>query len=90
MPERVPSAEMSTQPEETGSARGSRDKARTLGMVILAIVATLFAVLNTTSVPVNWIFGSGHAPLIVVIVISVLAGIVLTYMAERISRRRKG
>jgi len=39
-------------------------------------------------VKVDWIFGSGHAPLILVIVISVLAGIVLTYMAERISRRR--
>ena len=90
MPERVPSAEMSTVPEQSGSARGSREKARTLAMVILAIVATLFAVLNTGSVEVNWIFGSGHAPLIIVIVVSVLAGIVLTYMAERVSRRRKG
>ena len=79
---------MSTQPEQQ-SARGSREKARTLGMVLLAIIATLFAVLNTGSVQVNWIFGSGHAPLIIVIVISVLAGIVLTYMAERISRRNK-
>ena len=90
MPERVPSSEMSTPPEQSGSSRSSREKGRTLAMVILAIVATLFAVFNTGSVEVNWIFGSGHAPLIIVIVISVLAGIVLTYMAERISRKRKG
>ena len=43
---------------------------------------TLFAVLNVEDVKVNWIFGSGHAPLIIVIVISVLVGIVLTYFAE--------
>jgi uncharacterized integral membrane protein len=79
---------MSTQPEQQPT-RGSREKARTLGLVLVAVVATLFAVLNTGSVEVNWIFGSGHAPLIIVIVISVLAGIVLTYMAERISRRHK-
>jgi uncharacterized integral membrane protein len=33
--------------------------------------------------------GSGHAPLIVVIVISLLVGIVLTHFAERMSRSRR-
>ena len=80
---------MSTNPEKS-AGRSSRDNARTGAIVVLAVVVTLFAVLNTESVEVNWIFGSGHAPLIVVIVISVLVGIVLTYMAERLSRRRKG
>ncbi len=79
---------MSTNPEKP-AGRSSRDNARTGAIVVLAVVVTLFAVLNTESVEVNWIFGSGHAPLIVVIVISVLVGIVLTYMAERLSRRRK-
>jgi uncharacterized integral membrane protein len=62
---------------------------RTGGMVVLAVLATLFAVFNLKEVKVSWIFGSGHAPLIVVIVISVVAGIVLTYLAERINRRRQ-
>jgi len=74
----------------TSSSRSTRERTRTGAMVLLAVVATLFAVLNTESVKVNWIFGSGHAPLIVVIVISLLAGILLTYMADRLSRRRKG
>jgi len=81
---------MSTDQEQPGSGIGSREKARTAALLILAVVATLFAVLNTTSVQVNWIFGSGHAPLIIVIGVSLLAGIVLTYMAERISRKRRG
>ena len=71
---------MSTNPEKPAK-RSTRDNARTGAIVVLAVIATLFAVLNTESVEVNWIFGSGHAPLIV--------GIVLTYMAERLSRRRK-
>jgi uncharacterized integral membrane protein len=62
---------------------------RTGGMIALAVLATLFAVLNLDEVKVDWVFGSGHAPLIVVIVISVLVGIVLTYMAERINRKRR-
>ena len=49
---------------------------------------TLFAVLNVKSVRVNWIFGSGQAPLIIVIAISLLVGIVLTHFAERRARRR--
>jgi uncharacterized integral membrane protein len=34
-------------------------------------------------VKVSWIFGSGKAPLIIVIVISLLVGIVLTHFVER-------
>ena len=68
--------------------RSRRELARTAGFVILAVLITLFAVLNTESVKVNWIFGSGKAPLIVVILISVLFGIVLTYLVDRIKSRR--
>jgi uncharacterized integral membrane protein len=81
---------MSVSASPDKSARPTREKARTGALVVLAVVATLFAVLNTESVQVNWILGSGHAPLIIVIVISLLAGLVLAYMADRLSRRRKG
>ena len=56
---------------------------------MLAIIATLFAVLNLNSVKVDWILGSGRAPLIVVIVISLLIGVVFTYIAERRAGRRR-
>ncbi len=57
-------------------------------MVLLAILITLFAVFNLNEVKVDWIFGSGKAPLIIVIVISLLVGIVLTYAAERIIHKK--
>jgi uncharacterized integral membrane protein len=69
--------------------RSRREVARAIGLVVLAVLVTLFAVLNTKSVKVNWIFGSGSAPLIVVILISVLFGIVLTYLVDRIKNRQR-
>ena len=56
---------------------------------MLAIIATLFAVLNLNSVKVDWILGSGSAPLIVVIVISLLIGVVFTHFAERRASKRR-
>ena len=56
---------------------------------MLAIIATLFAVLNLNSVKVDWILGSGSAPLIVVIVISLLIGVLFTHFAERRASRRR-
>jgi uncharacterized integral membrane protein len=69
--------------------RSRREVARTTGLVVLAILITLFAVLNVESVEVNWIFGSGQAPLIIVILISLLVGIVLTYLVDRRANRRR-
>ncbi len=69
--------------------RSRREVARTAGLVTLAVVITLFAVLNLESVKVNWIFGTGEAPLIIVIVVSVLFGIVLTYLVDRRTSKRR-
>jgi uncharacterized integral membrane protein len=69
--------------------RSKGELARSAAMVVLAVLVTLFAVLNVDEVKVDWIFGSGHAPLIIVIVISLLVGVVLTYFAERLVRRRR-
>jgi uncharacterized integral membrane protein len=75
------------QEPEAGRSRG--EMARSGAMVVLAILITLFAVFNLKEVRVNWIVGSGRAPLIIVIVISLLVGIVLTYSAEHLLRRRR-
>ncbi len=69
--------------------RSQRETARTAALVLLAILITLFAVFNLDEVKVSYVFGSGRAPLIIVIVISVLVGIVLAYFAERIPRKRR-
>jgi uncharacterized integral membrane protein len=80
------------QPEGGGAAskkRSQRELARTASLVVLAILITLFAVFNLKEVNVSYVFGSGKAPLIIVIVISLLVGIVLGYFADRIPRKKR-
>ncbi|HEX3910142.1 MAG TPA: hypothetical protein VHW67_05510 [Solirubrobacteraceae bacterium] len=69
--------------------RSRRETVRTAALVILAILITLFAVFNLNQVKVSYVFGSGRAPLIIVIVISVLVGILLCYGAQRLPRRKQ-
>jgi uncharacterized integral membrane protein len=76
-------------PKAKRAKRSNRELARTGGLVALAVFMTLFAVFNLDEVKVNWVFGSGHAPLIVVIVLSVLVGVVFTHFAERRSAKRR-
>jgi uncharacterized integral membrane protein len=70
------------------ASRSRREQSRTAALVVVASLITLFAVLNTKEVKV-WIFGSRHAPLIIVIVVSVLVGMVLNHFGERRSRKRR-
>ena len=58
--------------------------------IVLTVLITLFAVLNFNKVRVHWIFGTSTAPLTIVIVISLLVGIVLTYIADRRGGRGRG
>lgn len=69
--------------------RPRREQARTAALVLLAAVVAVFAVLNVESVEVNWILGSGHAPLIIVIVVSLLVGVVLRHFAGLRSARKR-
>ena len=68
--------------------RRRSERVRAVLPLIPAALAIAFAVVNLNQVKVDWIAGSGHAPLIIVIVISVLAGALLTHFAERGLRRR--
>jgi lipopolysaccharide assembly protein A len=69
--------------------RSRRELARTVAVALLAVLITLFAVLNVEEVEVNWIFGSAKAPLIIVIVVSLIVGILITYLASLRSRRKR-
>ncbi|HTZ63217.1 MAG TPA: LapA family protein [Solirubrobacteraceae bacterium] len=81
---------MARQPEGAGARkRTRRESARTWGLVVLAALTATFAVLNLETVSVDWILGTAHVPLIVVILISVLLGAALLYGAERLSAKRR-
>ncbi|MBP1947646.1 LapA family protein [Virgibacillus litoralis] len=46
--------------------------------IIFVIIVAVFAVINVDPVEVNYLFGSGEAPLILVILFSVLMGGIIT------------
>jgi lipopolysaccharide assembly protein A len=69
--------------------RSRREMTRLVAIAVLAVVITLFAVLNVEDVKVDWIVGSGEVPLIIVIVISLLVGVLLTYLAGRRTAKRR-
>ena len=84
------SAQQTPEKHQTKTgARRWREQTRSVTLAILAVLITLFAVFNLKQVKVDWIVGSARAPLIVVIVISLLVGIVLAYFAERRSSGRR-
>jgi uncharacterized integral membrane protein len=88
----APSAQIPGPPagkRKTREHRKTSERVRAVLPALLAALAIAFAVLNLNQVKVDWIVGSGHAPLIVVIAISVLVGIVFTHLAERVGRRRR-
>lgn len=72
----------------SASKRRQGEIARLGVSIVLAVLITLFAVLNLESVEVDWIFGSSKVPLIVVVIISLLVGVALTLLVKRRSRKR--
>jgi uncharacterized integral membrane protein len=84
-----PTPPSALQPKQA-KRRDRKELARGGALLVLVGVFIAFALLNLKDVRVDWILGSGQAPLIIVIVISLLVGIVLTYFGERLSHRRRG
>jgi uncharacterized integral membrane protein len=85
-------SDLGTTPTQGGAKaprkRSSPEQARLAGVAVIAVIATAFAVLNLREVKVNYILGTGHAPLIIVIAASLAAGLALGLLAGR--RGRKG
>jgi uncharacterized integral membrane protein len=63
--------------------RGRREQGRTVVLLILAVLVTLFAVFNVHKVKVDWIVRTSEVPLIIVIVLSLLVGALLGAFASR-------
>lgn len=80
---------MSESTSTSEPARSRRERARAVALVVLAVLITLFAVLNVKEVEVDWIFGKVRTPLIVVIVVSLLVGVLITHFAKLLIRRRQ-
>jgi uncharacterized integral membrane protein len=57
--------------------------------VIVGGLGLAFALVNLGNVNVDWIVGSAHSPLILVIVVSVLIGVGLDRVLVRRARKRK-
>jgi uncharacterized integral membrane protein len=80
-----PDPNLVQQGEQTPARR--RDRARLVAGLILGGVVLAFALVNLRSVKVDWIVGSAHSPLILVVVVSVLLGVGIDRVA--VSRARK-
>jgi uncharacterized integral membrane protein len=65
-----------------------RERARLAAGVILGALGLAFALVNLGNVKVDWIVGSAHSPLILVIVVSVLIGVGIDRAAVRRARKR--
>jgi uncharacterized integral membrane protein len=68
---------------------GRRERARLVAVAIIAVVITVFAVLNLNSVKVHWLVTTNHAPLIVVIVLAFLLGVAADRLLVVRARRRR-
>jgi len=75
--------------EQQAKHRNRGELSRTIAILVLSLAVILFAVKNLKQVEVNWVVGSGRAPLIIVILITLLVGIVISHLGGRISRRKR-
>ncbi len=78
---------MSRDDEREREGGSARDNTRLLAVAILVGLVAVFAFLNLDEVEVNWVFGTGQTPLILVIGVSLLLGFALGSLVAR--RRAK-
>jgi uncharacterized integral membrane protein len=75
-------------PDDRQQAQAARDhkaRARLIAALVLAVLLTLFAVLNGQTVRVHFVFTTARVPMIVVIVVCAVIGVAVGWL---IGRRR--
>jgi uncharacterized integral membrane protein len=70
--------------------RNAREETRLAVAVVLAGLATAFALLNLNHAKVNYVFGTGHPRMIFVIIACLVIGGVIGWIAGRRRSGRKG
>jgi uncharacterized integral membrane protein len=65
-----------------------RERARLIAGLVLGGLALAFALVNLGNVKVDWIVGSAHSPLILVIVVAILIGVAIDRIAVTLARKR--
>jgi uncharacterized integral membrane protein len=81
-----PNLHPSQQDENSPVTR--RERARLTAALVIGGLGLAFALVNLGNVKVDWIVGSAHSPLILVIVVSVLIGVGIDRVAVRRARKR--
>jgi uncharacterized integral membrane protein len=89
----VTSASGTTASSPSRRKGGGRSRSEQIRLVLAGLLgglAVAFALLNTGHVEVDWILGSWSTPLIVVIVVSLLAGALLGFIFAKRAGRSSG
>lgn len=74
--------------QRPGVVRRTTKRATRVGLVVIGILVGLFAAVNTRDVEVSWVFGDPlQTPLILVIGISLLAGVLLGWLGSTLRHR---
>jgi uncharacterized integral membrane protein len=82
----------SGQIEPTGEKkpkRSSREETRLAAAVVMAGLGTAFALLNLDHAKINYVFGTGHPRMIIVIVACLVLGAAIGWIAGRRQMSRK-
>ena len=70
--------------------RSSREETRLAAAVVLAGLGTAFALLNLGHAKINFVFGTGHPRMIIVIIACLLLGGTIGWIGGRRRGARKG
>ena len=65
-----------------GEDREGRRNARLAATALLGVLLAAFSLLNLDEVEVNWVFGTWDSPLLIVILVSMLFGAALGWLAR--------
>lgn len=80
------------EPQQPVEVRQRNEARSWLIVIVLALAVAYviaFAIENTTSVPIHWVFGTTHSSLIWVIFVTLALGAIVGVLAVQLRRRRR-